>query len=392
MPRITKKFVFEFDLPKTIHVSSNVKISVITTLKDFRDFFQIPWKVYQDNKYWVPPFWREMKEFFREDEPFWKHAKSRLFVAYKNNISVGRIAAIIDYKYLKTVGKNVGFFGFFECINDLEIALALLDAAEEWLTSKKMTLMHGPINGRVDIGAGFLIKGFDSTPYLLGNYSPKYYMNFAKEFGMNKSKDLVAYHVDLKKPIPQSVEKTAKRCEANGVKIRRFNRLRFKKEMDWWLDMFMQEFSDHWGYTSVPYEEVKSRFGIKQLRWIVDPDLFLVAEVDNQPIGFRWSLPDYNQVFKKLNGKLGVLGVAKVLWHRQDINRGRFIIMGIKKKYRGQGIGTCMNYHTLSEMKRRGYICAEYGWIDEGNIASRKAGEKIGGALHKIYRVYEKRI
>lgn len=66
--------------------------------------------------------------------------------------------------------------------------------------------------------------------------------------------------------------------------------------------------------------------------------------------------------------------------------------MGIKKKYRGQGIGTCMNYHTLSEMKRRGYICAEYGWIDEGNVASRKAGEKIGGILYKTYRVYEKQI
>jgi len=103
-------------------------------------------------------------------------------------------------------------------------------------------------------------------------------------------------------------------------------------------------------------------------------------------------LDDYNQIFKNLNGKLGVIGSLKVLLNRRKINRGRFIIMGIKKKYRGRGIGTCMNYHTLVEMKKRGYVTAEYGWIVEDNIASCKAGEKIGGKLYKKYRVYEKKI
>jgi hypothetical protein len=154
----------------------------------------------------------------------------------------------------------------------------------------------------------------------------------------------------------------------------------------------MEEFSDHWGYSSVPREEVKTRYGLKDLKWIVDPSLFLIAEIDNEPIGFRWSLPDYNIIFKELKGKMGATGIFKIFYKRRHINRGRFIIMGIKKKFQGMGIGTCMNYYTLVEMKKRGYNNAEYGWIDETNIASRKAGENIGGKLSKIYRVYEKEL
>jgi len=384
------KYIFESTSPETILVSSNIKIKKVTNLNDFKDFFRVPWLIYNDNDYWVPPFWGEMKRFFSKNELFWTHSEGELFVAYRDNKAIGRIAAIIDHLYSVPGGKKIGFFGFFECIPDFEIASSLLKVVQKWLISKDMDEMHGPVNGRVDMGSGFLLKGFDSMPYLIGHYSPKYYVDFAEKFKMKKSIDLVVYNIDLNKPISPSFEKVIKRIETSGVKIRRFNRFRFKKEMKWWVEMLMEEFSDHYGYTSVSNEEVKTRFGIRQLRWIVDPGLFLVAEVDNRPIGFRWSLPDYNQVFKKLDGKFGLTGALKTLLFKHQIDRGRFIIMGIKKNYRGKGIGTCMNYYTLLEMKKRGYRCAEYGWIDEDNIASRKAGEKIGGKLYKIYRVYKK--
>jgi hypothetical protein len=210
------------------------------------------------------------------------------------------------------------------------------------------------------------------------------------EYGMKKEKDLISYHVDLTKDIPSKVQESVRHCKLQGITIRKFNRLQYNKEMKWWISMLMQEFADHWGYTSISEKEVKERFGLKQLRWIVDPKLFFIAEHQNQPIGFRWSLPDYNLLFKDMNGKMGISGILKTFFNRKKkITRGRFIIMGIKKNYRGMAIGTYMNYHTLLEMKKRGYRSAEYGWIDETNIASRKAGEKMGGTLYKIYRVYK---
>lgn len=268
----------------------------------------------------------------------------------------------------------------------------MLNAAQDWLKSQGITKMQGPINGRADIGSGFVVEGFDSIPYLIGHYSNKYYIDFVKDFKMEKSKDLVSYLVDLKQPIPQGLKEKAEECEQKGVKIRKFNRLKFKKETKWFLEMFLTVFADHWGYTPVSIDEVKNRFGIKELRWIVDPSLFLVAEFDGKPIGFRWTLPDYNILIKNLKGKLGIKGLLYFFLNKKKIQRGRFIVMGIKKEYRGMGIGTCMNYYNLVEMKKRGYTDAEYGWIDENNIASRKAGERLGGKIYKIYRVYEKTI
>lgn len=388
-----KKYIFENDKSESIQISTNKKINVVNNKKLLKDFYKVSWNVYKNDNYWVPPFWNEFSSFFNKKDLFWTHGKCKLFIAYNNNIPVGRISAIIDYEFNKSNNKNVGFFGFFECVNDSEIALKLLKETEKWLSEEKINLIIGPINGRVDMGAGFLIKGFNSIPYLLGHYSLDYYNNFVKEFGMKKSKDLVSYNIQLdKKILKDSINDCVKKCEKIGVKIRKFNRLKYKKEMKWWIDLLMKEFSDHWGYTSIPYEEIKTRFGIKQLKWIVDPKLFLVAEKDNIPIGFRWSLPDYNILFKKFKGKFGPLELINSILNKRKINRGRFIIMGIKKDFRGQGIGTCLNYHTILEMIKRGYLEAEYGWIDEKNIPSRKAGEKIGGYINKIYRVYEKNI
>jgi hypothetical protein len=383
-------YIFESKSSKTIPISPSIQISQVNNIQDFKIFFQIPWTIYNKNKYWVPPFWKDSKDFFRNRNPFWKHSECKLFIAFKDSKPVGRIATFIDRNLPIEIGKKVGYFGYFECNTDLKVALGLLKVAQDWLRTKGMDIIRGPINGRIDLGSGFLIKGFDTVPYLLGSHTPSYYNNFATEFGMKKARDLVSYHIDLTQPIPASVQDAAKHCREKNVKIRPFQRLHFKKEMKMWFALLHEIFSDHYGYTPASYEEMKITFGIKQLRWIIVPKLFLFAEIDGETVGFRFSLPDFNLIFQKLNGKMGFFGAIRFQWYLRNVTRGRFIVMGIKKKYRGIGIGSCMNYHTLLEMKRRGYLSTEYGWIDEDNISSRKAGEKIGGKLYKIYRIYEK--
>ncbi len=384
------KYIFNSDFAETKYVSPNIKISTVTCIKDLKDFFRVPWFVYQNDVYWVAPFWIALRDFFKTKNPFWTHAKTRLFIAYQDNIAVGRIAAIIDNKFCETIGEKIGYFGFFECIQDFSIASALFEVAEEWLASKEISLMRGPINGRIDVGCGFLYKGFNSAPSILSSYTPKYYLNFAKKYGMKKSRDQLVYYLDLTQQIPDYLKKSAKRCEAKGVRVRRFNRLQSRKEMKWWIKLMIDIFSEHWGYVPVSDDEVKTRFGIKQLKWFVDSRLFLVAEADNQPIAFIWSTPDYNQAFKKMNGKLGIIGILKFLWHKQKISQGKLNLIGSEKKYRNQGVASLLNYHTMLEMKKRGYKGAEIGWVDEHNIASLRIIEKTGAKLYKKFRVYEK--
>ena len=140
---------------------NNLRVETVNTTKDFKKFYRFPFKLYKDNPNWVAPFWIEYKDFFNEKNPFWKHAKAELFIAYKNDEIVGRIAAIVDDLYCDISKEKIGFFGFFESIEDFNCAEALLQSAQDWLISKEMSMMRGPIDGRVDIGCGFLKNNFN---------------------------------------------------------------------------------------------------------------------------------------------------------------------------------------------------------------------------------------
>jgi ribosomal protein S18 acetylase RimI-like enzyme len=389
---IKNKYIFHSDKGEQGRNVNDRFLAVVTTSKEFKSFFYVPWVVYKNDPHWVPPFWMEYSDFFRKDNPFWKHAECRLFLVSQKNKVIGRIAAFIDYEFCKHIGKKVGFFGFFECIQDFSGVHLLFDRAEKWLASKGMSTMWGPINGRVDVGCGFLFQGFQSTPYLLSSYSKRYYLDFVEKLAMNKVRDQYLYYIDLTQPLSYKLKQGAQQCKKSGVKIRPFNRLHTTKELNWWIDFFMETFEDHWGYVPVSAEEVKLRFGIKQLQWFVDSRLFLIAELDNSPVAYLWSTPDYNQVFQRMNGRLTPNQILRFLWLKKHIKRGKLHLIGIRKKFRNQQIGSYLNYEVLKEMKQRGYIGAEVGWIDEKNTAAHATISKTGATLYKKFRVVEKKI
>jgi len=385
------RYIFESESRKDIRYFPNDICTVpVLNFTDYKTFYNIPFQLYMDNPYWVAPFWNEFKGFFKKKNPFWSHADCQLFIARKNNENIGRIAAIIDRKYCETVGKKIGYFGFFECVEDFECAHALLQTAQDWLVSKKMNIMRGPIDGRVDVGCGFLYSGFHSRSSILSSYSPAYYVEFAENFGMKKVRDLLLFYIDLTKPIPKKLEEKARQCAESGVTIRRFNRLRTETELKWWIPFFLETFSNHWGYIPVSTEEVKTRFGVKQLRWIVDPRLFLIAEFNGSPIAFLWSTPDYNQIFQKMKGRLSPFQLLHFLYTKYHITVGKLHFIGIKKEFRNQNVASYLNYKVLVEMKNRGYVGAEAGWVDEKNTTAQRTIAITGATLYKKHRVFEK--
>lgn len=386
-----RRYIFDRK-EQTKNVTENIALSAVTSKKKFKDFFKVPQRVYKDDPHWVPPFWSEYKDFFKTKNPFWAHADAQLFTAYKNNDAIGRIAAIIDYLYCKTYNEKTGFFGFFECIQDFKCAEALIHTAQEWLASKGMTVMRGPINGRIDNGCGFLYTGFGSPPSLLSSYSPKYYTSFAEKLQMKKTRDQLAYYIDLTKPLPQQLKDKACQCKASGITIRPFSRLRAARDKEIWINLFMETFRDHWGYIPVSPKEVKARFGVKNLRWFVDSKLFLYAEYKQKPIAYIWATPDYNQVFHNMNGQLGPVQILQFLERKKRINKGKLHLIGIKKEFRNHNIGSYLNYKILEEMKKRGYLGAEVGWIDEENTIAHSTIAITGAKVYKKYRVFDKKI
>lgn len=391
-PFLHKKYVFETNKNKIKNISKNITIKTVTNVKGFKEFYNFSFNLYKNDPNWVAPFWIEFKEFFKRKNPFWKHAEVKLFIAYKNNEIVGRIAAIFDDFYCNACKEKIGFFGFFECIQDYKCVEALFESVQNWFISKEITKIQGPINGRIDQGCGFLYKGFDLSQSLLSSYSPEYYISFVEKFGMKKARDFMTYYIDLKKPIPNKLHEKALRCASTGLKIRQFNRLRTNNELKWWIKFFLECFEDHWGYIPVSEGEVKSSFGIKQLRWIVDTRLFLIAEYENSPVAFIWSTPDYNQIFQKMKGSLGLFNMAQFLFKKHRINKGILHFIGIKKDFRNKDIGSFLNYETLVEMKNRGYIGAEVNLIDEENVVAHNTISATGAEVYKIFRVFEKEL
>jgi hypothetical protein len=384
------KFIFNSEKPETIKIDSNLEIKKVTTAKEFKEFFKLAWKIYEKDENWVPPIWEETKDLFKTKNCFWQHAKACLFLAYKKNELVGRIVAIIDDLYIKKEKERIGYFGFFEVTDDYQVTEALFDSVKKWLKYKKIKKMRGPIDLRVDIRTGLLLNGYDEQPFIFSSYNPKYYVDFVLKYGMKKCRDQLVYYLDIKPPIPKYLKDAAEKVEKMGIKIRGFKRLCAGKEIKWWIPMMMKTFSFHWGYVDLSEKEVRTRFGVKQIRWIADPGLFLVAESpEGEPIAFKWTTPDFNQAIKKLNGKLGILGYLKFFYYTKKINRGRFNFVGIKKEWQGKKLGSAMNYWTMLEMKKRNYCGAECGWIDEKNIASQRTIEKTGAKLYKKHRVYE---
>jgi len=385
-----KGYIFENDTKEKKIFYKDICVDSITDYINFKKFYNVAFKIYKDDVFWVSPFWFEIKDFFKNKNPFWSHSITRLFIARKNGKIVGRIAAIIDYKYCESLGKKIGFFGFFECINDSKCSNALFKTVQDWLISKDMDIMQGPINGRIDNGCGFLLEGFSSSPSLLSSYSPRYYLDLAKRFNLKKSRDQWLYYIDLTKPLPRKLKEKAKKCEESGVKIRSFNRFRTQNEVNWWSDLFLETFKDHWGYVPVAAKEVKARFGVKQMRWFVDSDLFLIAELNDSPVAYLWSTPDYNQVFKKMKGRLNPFQLLKFIYYKKNINIGKMLLIGIKKEFRNKSIGSYLNYNTLVEMKKRGYLGSEVGWIDEKNKIAHSTIAITGAKLYKKFRVFEK--
>ena len=388
----SRKYIFNNDIKEKNNVSNNTFISTVTTIEEFKDFFKAPWNVYKGDNNWVAPFWIEYKSFFKKKNPYWTHSEARLFNLYRNKKIVGRIAAIIDYLYCKTYKENIGFFGFFECIEDYNCSKSLLECAQNWLKSKDMKVMRGPINGRVDIGCGFLENGYDLRTCFLSPYAPNYYISFIKKFGMKKERNLLLYYLDLNKPLPKELQEKAESCSSSGIKIRHFNRFRTKKEVKWWANITLESFADHWGHIPVSIEEMKNRFGVKQMRWIVDSSLFLIAEYNGKPVGYIWSTPDYNQIFQKMNGRLGPKQIMQFLLMKKRINMGKLPLICIKKDFRNQNIASYLNYLTLIEMKKRGYVGAEIGWTDESNTSAHSIISTMGAKLYKKLCVFDKQL
>ncbi|MCK4447089.1 MAG: hypothetical protein KAW56_08405 [Candidatus Marinimicrobia bacterium] len=368
-----------------------ISLHIVEGKRDLNDFLRLPWKIYEDDPYWVPPLLKEMKfKLNRLKHPFFEHAGMELFLARRDSEPVGRIAAIIDFKHNEFNQENTGFFGLFECVRDYNVAESLLTAAKKWCRKNYMNLLRGPMNLSMNDECAFLLEGFDSSPVIMMTYNPKYYLEFVERYGFRKAKDLYDFlksEVGVSERITRLVERVKKK---ENVMVRHINMKKFEQEVALIKDIYNSSWEMNWGF--VPMTDAEMDLMAKELKPIAEPELVLFAEVNGEPVGVSVTIPDFNQVLKRLNGRLGPVGILKLLYYRRKITGLRALIFGLKKEYRHTGINAVMYYETEKAGAKLGYRWCEMSWNLEDNDLINRFDEAVGGKLYKKYRIYEKEI
>lgn len=372
-----------------------IVIQEVKTEKELLQFIKFPWKIYKDDSNWVPPLIFERKSFFDpRKNPFFEHALVKNFLASRDGQLVGRISAIVNHNHNRFHNDRVGFFGFFESIKDYQVSAQLFDTAGDFLKSQGMELMRGPCNFSTNDELGFLSEGYDSPPVIMMTYNPRYYLDFAEEYGFRKAKDLYAYYLHEPIKLPERVVRVAEKVKKKrNLRIRRLNLKRLDSEIKIIKEIYNSAWSDNWGF--VPMTDREFDHMAKGLKRIVDPDLVLIAEVNGEPAGFSLALPNINQVLKKLNGRLFPLGILKLLWYtkiKRLVDGTRILTAGVVEKYRRQGIDNVFYLDTYRIGTRKGYTWGEFSWILEDNHAMNSALETLGARIYKKYRIYEMEI
>ena len=373
-----------------------LEIRVVSGKKDLRSFIRIPWSIYKDDPYWVPPLMAERRDALSPRHPYFKHASWRAWIAYRNGEPVGRISAQIDDLHLKQHDTKTGFFGLIEAPDDDEVFLALFQAAENWLRDEGMREVIGPFNLSINQDLGILIEGFDSPPYVMTGHTPAYYGAAIERCGYRPAQDLLAYGLDGGTlGIPRVMRALIARS-GDRVKVRSLGSKSKKTELESMRDIFNDAWQNNWNFTPFTTEEF-DLIG-KEILLAAPKNFVQIAEVDGEDAAFIVLLPNINESIADLDGRLLPFGWARLFWRLkvEFPKSARVALMGVRQKYQNTRFGPALAYMIINAVmeagKAKGLKRVEMSWILEHNHGVRNIIESVGGQITKRYRMYEKEL
>jgi hypothetical protein len=361
--------------------------------RSFRDvgaFIDLPSRLHGGTP-WVPPLKLERRLFLsRRFGPYRSRIDFELFLARRDGRVVGRVSAHVDHAYNRHHGERRGWFGFFECEDDPEAARALLDAADAWLRARGQTEMVGPADFTVNDESGIVVEGHDLHPMIRQPWHPPYYQPLVEGAGLHKVVDLLMWRLEIDDreqmlPILPELAQTAR--EKHGVTIRRMSRRRLRSDLDLFGEIYNRAWRRNWGF--VPYDAADLDQYALELQLAFDRDWFMVAEIGDEAIAMAITVPDLNQVLRRMDGRLLPLGWWYFLRKGSTINRVRVGFLGVKPKFQHTGAAAALYVEHFDTSARHKRIKGgEMGWILETNRAMNRGMEAMNGRVVKRYRMY----
>lgn len=367
---------------------ANVDVRAIRLPEDAPAFIKAWWPIYENDPHWVPPIIAERKAFLDPGQnPYFAYGRVQCFLATRDGDPVGTIAATIDAN-LQTSDPGMGMFGFFEFVDDVEVAQALFSAACDWLAQNGMTKVRGPFNLTTNHEFGLLVDGFDTDPAIANPHNSAYFPAIYDALGLRGVMDWYAYWID-KQPLPERIKRVGERFMERHpeVSLRKLDMSRYDEEVELFFEVYTDAWESNWGH--IPLSQEEFRFAAANMKQVLNPDLCWFAFVDGEVAGAAVTLPDANQVAKKMNGRIFPFGWWHFLTGRRKIDAIRVFVLGVRHKFQRLPLGAPLYINTWEEGLKLPIRGAEASLVLDNNTRMRGALEKLGGRIYKTYRTYE---
>jgi GNAT superfamily N-acetyltransferase len=369
----------------------------VKDLQTVREFLELPVSLYQDHPHWIRPLDQDMEAVFdREKNLNFRHGDAiRWVLRDPQGRPIGRVAAFVNDDTRNASAQPTGGMGFFECIDDQEAAFRLFDACRAWLEERGLEAMDGPINfGERDKWWGLLVEGFTEPNYGMFYHLP-YYRQLFEAYGFREYFKQYTYHRKIADELsPKLLERADRILQDQHYRLAHARKANLDKLAADFYEVYRKAWANHAEVSQASLPKIRAMIG--QMKPVMEEEIIWFAYHDGEPVGFFAMLPELNQIFRHLNGKLGLVGKLKFLWHRwrlrqQKENKKVFgIIFGVVPEHQAKGVETALMAEARQALLNRHYTDIEMNWIGDFNPKMMAVLRSIGARIRKTHITYRK--
>lgn len=377
---------------------TSVAVRTVRTSADLRTFIDVPFRLFGDSSHrqWVPPLRRSVRRILDPDvNPFFENADARLFLAERKGRPVGRIAAIDNRWHTEYHEENVGFFGYFETVEDPDVAAALFDAAEGWAREGGRESLRGPTNPSSNYEIGLLVDGFEHIPTFMTPWNPPYYARLMEGLGYEGCMDLFGWRLDVSRVDEEMHRRfqllTRRLVRKRNISLDTLDMSRFDEELTRAWRVYQEAWGENWGFCPVTREEFL--FIARELKPLIVPDGGITVSTPEEMVGFTLVLPDYNRgLIHNRKGRLFPLGWLRLIRARRHPTWVRCMLTGVTRAHQKTGVVGLLLYEAIKKAPDFGVENVEFSWTLENNTDANRALDNGGAEVYRTWRMYERRL
>jgi hypothetical protein len=370
-----------------------MKLVEVSTPAHQTEFIEMAVRLYKNEKNWIRPLDKDIEGLFHAEtnKLFRNGAKAKRWLLEDDNgQTIGRIAAFVNPKMKEK--QPTGGLGFFECIDDQKAAFLLFDTGKAWLESEGMEAMDGPINfGERDKWWGLLVDGFTEPNYNMP-WNFGYYQKFFEDYGFQLYFKQFTYARNVQNVgFDEKLIGRANVILANPDYSFRYIKGKELKEKapEYFMTSYNKAWSRHMGKT-LSLKEAQLMFG--KMKPIIDPKLIYFGFYKGEPVSMFIQIPEINQIFKHVDGKMDLIGKLKFLWYKtfSPPNKMLGLVFGVVPEHQGKGVESAMvvEYDKMSGKSDFQYKTIEMNWVGDFNPKMMRVCEQLLAKIYKTHHTY----